>query len=719
MMKVTEHNKIFHPILWFAVIWAALITFIYRPVVENPNNFLSTGGDGLKNYYTYMYHVRHDSTYWKFEGMNYPFGENIVFTDNQPILANIIKWLAVYFPELKCHLIGIHNFMLLIGLFIGGFGLLLAFKHMKLPWWYAGIATIGIMLINPQINRIAGHYGMFYPVLPWLLFIWLKIRSDKSIWWMSAIYGFLVIVAGLLHMYHFLVASVFSLLLICMLSIEKGSLWLIKKGSISFVLQVFLPFLILYSIANGEAYAADRPVTPLGFFFYRAFWEGYFFSYKLPLYHWINDNIHEIRQVDFEARNYLGLPAIIFITGSVFYWIYSFRKISCSHIKQSSFFTFGGVFLLSLLASMAFPFILPGLKGVLEFTGPLKQFRSIARLGWISFYLVNFMAFIWYYQVLSKCKSNTAGLILKIILPLILVIEALGFHHKTELPSLKYGPFLCGFDYTYLPVRKGEYQAILPNPYFSAGAESFGWYDMGNIVNFTYEIGYVFGIPTLGSNLSRTSFRQAYLLNGLVCKPYKVPEIIQILNAKDQRPLLVVESKLDYPDKRGSLNHWMSQAPVIYENHDIRLRRLALKDFAKISELYRMQTDVIDDKDIVNDTMNLQFKKSNQAYGYENYFEIGNLSRGTYSLVYWMKIPTARAANGVTEIWQYGLNHEQLDYVAEANQFNYEKLDNLKMKVNIPFEIKDSAVKLVVKVSLKEMKYYERMEIDHMKLRKR
>jgi len=718
-MKLFSDKYIVHPIWWFGIVWAIAIIFVYKPIIENPNNFLSTGGDGLKNYYTYMYHVKHDSTYWKFEGMNYPFGENIVFTDNQPLLANIIKWSAGYFPELNCNLIGIHNLTLLFGLFVGGFGLLLAFRYVKLPWWYAAAATIGVMMITPQINRLAGHYGMFYPVIPWLIFIWLQIRDDKKIWWLSFVFGILSVLSGLLHMYHFLVASVLSILFTLMLSFEKGGTWIVKKGLLIFFMQVVFPFLVLYSIANGVAYAADRPDTPLGFLFYRAFWEGYFFSYRLPLYHWINENIHEIRQVDFEARNYLGMPAVFMITGFAFFWIYRVRKISLSDIRQSDFFVLGGVFCLSLLASMAFPFILPGMKGLLEYTGPLKQFRSIARLGWISFYIINFIAFMWYYQVLSRIKNTAAGICLKIIIPLVLIIEALAIQHKTEIPSLRYGPFLCGFDANYLPVRKGEYQAILPNPYFSAGAESFGWYDMGNIVNFTYEIGYVFGIPTLGSNLSRTSFNQAYYLNGLVCKPYKVPQIINLIQAKDSRPLLVVETKLEYPDKRGSLDQWVSNAQVIYENHDIRLRRLELNDFSKISNAYRLQKDSIAPNEVVIDKMELQFKKSNNAYGYENYFDIKNISRGAHSIQYWMKIPSARSANGVTEIWQYGPNHEQLDYVAEANQFNYEKLDDFNMKVSVPLEIKPSAVKLVVKVSLKEMKSYEKMKTSEMKLVKR
>ncbi len=77
-------------IIAMIVIWIALL-FAYKPVLVSPQKFLAAGGDGMKNYYTYMYHVRYDTTYWGFEGMNHPFGENILFTDNQPLFANAIK----------------------------------------------------------------------------------------------------------------------------------------------------------------------------------------------------------------------------------------------------------------------------------------------------------------------------------------------------------------------------------------------------------------------------------------------------------------------------------------------------------------------------------------------------------------------------------------------------------------------------------------------------
>ena len=64
-----------------------------------PSDFLfNDEGDGLKNYFTMAYYIANDSG-WHFSGMNYPYGEFISFTDNQPILS----WLLTVLTITLCH----------------------------------------------------------------------------------------------------------------------------------------------------------------------------------------------------------------------------------------------------------------------------------------------------------------------------------------------------------------------------------------------------------------------------------------------------------------------------------------------------------------------------------------------------------------------------------------------------------------------------------------
>ncbi len=96
------------PLSFFLV----FIGLVFFENIKSPETLISAGGDGMKNYFTYLYHIKYDSTFWVFEGMNYPFGENIVFTDNQPLLSNIVKWIYNITPMSNETLISIHNLTL-------------------------------------------------------------------------------------------------------------------------------------------------------------------------------------------------------------------------------------------------------------------------------------------------------------------------------------------------------------------------------------------------------------------------------------------------------------------------------------------------------------------------------------------------------------------------------------------------------------------------------
>ena len=75
-------------LLFLAVAWA-----LYGSQFQRWSLFSipGSGEDGAKNYYTVAYHIQHDSTLWWFEGMNYREGEHVIYTDNQPLISNLLK----------------------------------------------------------------------------------------------------------------------------------------------------------------------------------------------------------------------------------------------------------------------------------------------------------------------------------------------------------------------------------------------------------------------------------------------------------------------------------------------------------------------------------------------------------------------------------------------------------------------------------------------------
>src|SRR5690554_4200294 len=94
-------------------LWAIII---FSPFVFSPNEFLfSSGGDGLKNYFTYLYQVKYGSGI-HFEGMNYPHGEHVVFTDNMPGLVWLIQFVSIFFPDFKDWSLGIVHLLLILAI---------------------------------------------------------------------------------------------------------------------------------------------------------------------------------------------------------------------------------------------------------------------------------------------------------------------------------------------------------------------------------------------------------------------------------------------------------------------------------------------------------------------------------------------------------------------------------------------------------------------------
>src|SRR6187431_404614 len=174
-------------ILWITFVLAVpgiIIFSAFKKIFPCPSCYLfEDGGDGLKNYYTLDYYVKHDQG-WHFTGMNYPYGENIIYTDNQPILAMLLGWLDRNVVDMDHHVIGTLNMLLLLSVYFAVLVCYLLLRRWSVGWWWALATSMCIVFMSPQLLRFHGHYGLGYIVfLPLLfLFVDLMMRSPKRKW---------------------------------------------------------------------------------------------------------------------------------------------------------------------------------------------------------------------------------------------------------------------------------------------------------------------------------------------------------------------------------------------------------------------------------------------------------------------------------------------------------------------------------------------------------
>ncbi len=700
--------------IWVLLITTIFICLLYHKVIKEPNQFLVPNGDGMKNYYTFMYHIKYDSSLMTFEGMNYPFGENIIFTDNQPLLSNTTKIISTILPFFQCYLPAVHNLSLILGIIFGGLGLFLCFRYLKVDFYFSVICTLGIIALNPQAARINAHFAMFYPIIPWIFYLWLHFWEGNKNLLISALIGLVITLSGLLHMYYFITGSILTCLSIFLYYIFKSpnGKWLemIKVT----LLQVIIPFTILTFLSSFFNHSSDRPTEPWGFFLFHSTWEGLFFSYKLPLFEFVNNNITKVRILDGEGKNYIGIAAVLVSLFGILQLFFNFKKfkIFIGSANITSYLL--GIFILSALISFGYPFTISGLEWLLDYTGPFKQFRSIGRVGWVSFYAINLISVPLIYHWL---KNKNVHQLYFYTIPFIILLEGVLFSNKRESYQTNLEAYQCATKQD-LPINANDYQATLPDPYFHIGSESFSWWDQAENVNQTFKLGYTLHLPTMGVNMSRTSFKQSLLLNELIDQPTKVPEIIEIIRKKSTKPILVIESKLQINDSRAKLTHWTKYAPIVFENDEFLLRRLELEMFEQVVKIYN---DSIRQMVTVPPPFkkNLEFTKikGSNGWGYESSIQFDSIISGKYIISYTMECPNPTFVLSTTEAYQFDNIHGTLDYVGEGNRFNYKKIEGQKLLFETPVNLKSNVAKLVVKVSKFNQKEKDILQISNAHIR--
>jgi hypothetical protein len=156
--------------------------------VRSPGSALADKGDGLKNYYTFLWQVDHGDRPLHFSGMNHPYGEHFLFTDGHPALAWCIRALDHFLPFVGDHAIGLLNLCLILGLVITGLVLHQVLRELGVRPWISVACAMGITVLAPQVDRLGGHlalsWSMCIPLTWWLV---LRChRSDRPLRWYLA-----------------------------------------------------------------------------------------------------------------------------------------------------------------------------------------------------------------------------------------------------------------------------------------------------------------------------------------------------------------------------------------------------------------------------------------------------------------------------------------------------------------------------------------------------
>ncbi|SDJ81401.1 hypothetical protein SAMN05421823_101176 [Catalinimonas alkaloidigena] len=521
------------------------LSLLYRPLLVSPNTYyFSAGGDGLQAYYTSLYHIKYDTSYHRFEGMNYPYGDHVLYTAN-PLLTNVVKAFSEYVYDISNYTVGILNLSMLLSLMVCALVYYLLLSSLRVEPLYAALAATGIAFLSPQVDRMHGHLALVYEFFLPMLF-WLMLRFDrKPTHGKSLVIGLFLLVCALTHLYFYgLMALVLTGYWAWQWLFEqrfRRPLWAVGH----YALQV----VIAYAVFTGWLLLTD-PVTdrsryPWGFFAYHASWEGVFLPINQPLGRLIHEHLIPIREVSHEGIAYIGLTAVGFLVvllGSGLFFLIRHQKFSWLRwtgdpLLNALFWTS----VVCLLLSFGWPFTWAPSDRLVYYVPFFRQLRSIGRFNWVFFYVINWLAFVWIYRTAGRLPLRSVRGVWLVLPLLLLYYEAfennrgVGASLQNKLPDYAdYALALPQNDWI-RQVNPAQVQAIVPHPYFHLGSESV-WLEAFPV--YAYLLSLHTGLPLTAVHMPRTSLGQTYRNLPLALEPYRPYPLLDEL--PDARPLLLM-----------------------------------------------------------------------------------------------------------------------------------------------------------------------------------
>lgn len=520
------------------------VFFFYHTIIFNLNDSLfCVSGDGLKNYFHYLYHIKHNASYFTLMEMNYPYGESIFLVDCHPLLATLLKFISHNLVDISDYSLGILNFLMLFSLVVASVFLHLICKHYRFSWFIAiccGIA-IAFLTSNALLMVKGGHYALTYGCafpIGWYLLLRYESASNKlyyslliclnSFFWFYT-YTYLGLILVGFSFFHHVYAYFFE---------NK------KNNSARFsaiIIQTVVPLLIVYLVVKLTDTHHGRIDLPF-IYHYRASFYSVFLpnhSYLKPLYEIFIDFSPQEKQPWSQIGNYIGLATnitliAIFIT--LIYKLIRHRKWIGSTLlsKQDFSMLFSAITL--LLFAMAFPF-----QYELDFLlpTPLKQFIALGRFAWPFYFLIivlslkalkNMLAPNWF----TVCALLTSGFILTEGFSNHLFIKEKITQHKNLLTDIAYKKLVAQHDFS-------SYQAMLTIPFYHHYLSLHSYAFSDHAEQLSMALSYQTGKPLLNAILSRPSVLESKSILQLFTASFNQKPVLQKFN--DQPIILVVSLK--------------------------------------------------------------------------------------------------------------------------------------------------------------------------------
>lgn len=547
------------------------VSFFYSDVLLNLNRTLfgGTGGDAIKNYWVVDYHLKQDKDFVRFEGVNYPNGEHVVFTDGQIGLTYLLYLL----PEgvgIGEYSIAIVNLAMLFSIVVCSYFLYKIYLFYGVEQNWAILFSLIGTFMSPQLGRIIGHFALAYgcviPILWYLLLVYFKKGKLLPLVLLGIFYCFF----SFIHLYYLLIAGgfIFLMLIIHIVFFTRQYVEGLKAILIGVLLPVISVFLFMYLTDD----ISDRPTVPGGFLFYRANIESIFLPVKFPIIKWWAQNVFPIRMASFEGISYVGISVTVILVA--FFYNRFIRKVKVSFDALSSFQISLIASILLLLFSFGLPFIW-GMQSLISYLGPIQQFRSIGRFSWPFFYVINVFVFTWFYFRYVKGGVKKGYLYFYLPVFFLSIYEIYLFNSDISKRRFISEEKVFAIENNNLRNLKwGHFQAIYPMPYFWVGSESMDISPNPYLFKEIASIASEKGTPIIGNNLSRVSFTQSMNMLRLVYGEKVGNEMFENYNTK-----AIIIAKVKHSTLKKSSQSLLKESTYLLSTDDLDYYSINIHNF--------------------------------------------------------------------------------------------------------------------------------------------
>lgn len=480
--------------------------------------------------------------------MHYPYGDNVVYTDNQPAITHIISLLSGPMG-IEGHEVPriLHWLMLFSAMWCAGLMAAILSRWVDSRLWVVVLALL-IACLAPQVDRMYAHFSLayttFFPLMWYLLLRW----QDKQWKALAAIPLVLAMLFfAFVHLYYLLIAMLFGLVVLVVEWMQGKTGW---KKALQGAVLVCLPFAFVWLYTFFTDPVTDRPSHPFGFFFYKASFQSVFIPARGWLHNLWHNKLH-LGRMNMEGYAWVGHTGLVALaiglTAVVSQWL---KRLWVPVRTPGTFKVWLVASVLVLAFSMTLPFSL-GLDGLLDVIPFIQQFRSPGRFAWVFYFVFSAWTGILLYHLFTRTVN--AWKWVSLVLLVIWGIDSMGYLYHTgnriaaQAGVNPFSPASTAHLESIVPDQEA-YQAIIQLPFYHMGSEKL-YIDKG--AHFMAEgmaTAYATGLPLVNQMGSRTSIGQSLEVSALAGHPL-IPKVIpEGFNEKDLL-LITREDALNIPER--------------------------------------------------------------------------------------------------------------------------------------------------------------------------